>query len=173
MRPEKANIVKDLKDQLNASPFLLVADYTGLKVDQFAALRTRLHAVGAECHVVKNTMLRIAATELGLPDMSDSLAGQTAIVTGEQDICATAKVIKVFATEFKKLSVKVGILDNALLTAEQVQVMADLPPLPVLQSQLLGLLNMPASQLVRTLNEPGASLARVLKAKVDAGGGAA
>ena len=103
MRPEKANIVKDLKDQLNASPFLLVADYTGLKVDQFAVLRTRLHAVGAECHVVKNTMLRIAATELGLPDMSDSLAGQTAIVTGEQDICATAKVIKVFAAEFKKL----------------------------------------------------------------------
>ena len=105
--------------------------------------------------------------------MSASLAGQTAIVTGEQDICATAKVIKVFAAEFKKLSVKVGILDNTLLTAEQVQAMADLPPLPVLQSQLLGLLNMPASQLVRTLNEPGASLARVLKAKVDAGGGAA
>jgi large subunit ribosomal protein L10 len=173
MRPEKANIVKDLKDQLDASPFLLVADYTGLKVDQFAVLRTRLDAVGAECHVVKNTMLRIAATELGLPDMSDALAGQTAIVTGEQDICATAKVIKVFTAEFKKLTVKIGFLDNALLTAEQVQAMADLPPLPVLQSQLLGLLNMPASQLVRTLNEPGASLARVLKAKVDAGGGAA
>ena len=41
MRPEKANIVKDLKDQLNASPFLLVADYTGLKVDQFAELKIR------------------------------------------------------------------------------------------------------------------------------------
>ena len=40
MRPEKANIVKDLKDKLDASPFLLVADYTGLKVDQFAVLRT-------------------------------------------------------------------------------------------------------------------------------------
>ena len=171
MRPEKANIVKDLKDQLNASPFLLVADYTGLKVDQFAELRTRLVAVGAECHVVKNTMLKIAVTELGLPDLSESLAGQTAIVTGEQDICATAKVIKTFAAEFKKPSVKVGILDNALLTAEQVQAMADLPPLPVLQAQLLGLLNSPASKLVRTLNEPGASLARVLKAKVDAGGG--
>ncbi|MEX1009967.1 MAG: 50S ribosomal protein L10 [Chthoniobacterales bacterium] len=173
MRPEKANIVKDLKDQLNASPFLLVADYTGLKVDQFAELRTRLVAVGAECHVVKNTMLRIAATELGLPDMADSLTGQTAIVTGEQDICSTAKVIKTFAAEFKKPSVKVGILDNALLTAAQVEAMADLPPLPVLQSQLLGLLNMPASQLVRTLNEPAASLARVLKAKVDTAGGAA
>ena len=173
MRPEKANIVKDLKDQLNASPFLLVADYTGLKVDQFAELRTRLVAVGAECHVVKNTMLRIAASELGLPDMSESLAGQTAIVTGEQDICATAKVFKTLAAELKKHAVKVGILDNALLTAAQVEAMADLPPLPVLQAQLLGLLNSPASKLVRTLNEPGASLARALKAKVDAGGGAA
>jgi large subunit ribosomal protein L10 len=172
MRPEKVNIVNDLKDQLNASPFLLVADYNGLKVDEFAELRTRLVAVGAECHVVKNTMLKIAATDLGLPDMSESLSGQTAIVTGEQDICATAKVIKTFAAEFKRPTVKIGILDNALLSAAQVQAMADLPPLPVLQATLLGLLNSPASKLARTLNEPGASLARVLKAKVDAGGAA-
>jgi large subunit ribosomal protein L10 len=173
MRPEKANIVKDLKDQLNASPFLLVADYTGLKVDQFSELRIRLVAVGAECHVVKNTMLKLAASELGLPDFSGSLAGQTAIITGEQDICATAKVVKVFTAEFKKLAVKAGILDNALLNPEQVQAMADLPPLPVLQAQFLGLLNSPASKLVRTLAEPGASLARALKAKVDAAGGVA
>jgi large subunit ribosomal protein L10 len=171
MRPEKANIVKDLKDQLNSSPFLLVTDFTGLKVDQFAELRTRLVAVGAECHVVKNTMLRIAATELGMPDISASLSGQTAIVTGDQDICATAKVLKTFAAEFKKPAVKSGILDNAPLSADQVHAMADLPPLPVLQAQLLGLLNSPAGKLARTLNEPGASLARVLKAKVDAAGG--
>lgn len=173
MRPEKADIVKDLKERLNASPFLLVADYTGLKVDQFAELRVRLDAVGAECHVVKNTMLKLAATALGLPDFSGSLAGQTAIVTGEQDICATAKVVKVFAAEFKKPVVKAGLLDNDLLSAEQVEAMADLPPLPVLQAQLLGLLQSPASKLVRTLNEPGASLARALKAKLDAEGGAA
>jgi large subunit ribosomal protein L10 len=172
MRPEKANIVQDLKDQLNSSPFLLVTDYTGLKVDQFAELRTRLVAVGAECHVVKNTMLRIAANELGMPDISTSLSGQTAIVTGEQDICATAKVLKTFAAEFKKPAVKAGILDNAPLSAEQVHAMADLPPLPALQAQLLGLLNSLGSRLVRTLNEPGTSLARVLKAKVDAAGGA-
>ena len=173
MRPEKANIVKDLKEQLNASPFLLVADYTGLKVDEFAELRTRLVAVGSECHVVKNTMLKIAAAEVGLPDISASLAGQTAIVTGEQDICAAAKVLKTFAAEFKKPAVKIGILDNAILSADQVKAMADLPPLDTLRAQLLGLLNSPASKLVRTLNEPGASLARVLKAKLDAGGGAA
>jgi large subunit ribosomal protein L10 len=173
MRPEKATIVSDLKERLNSSPFLLVADYTGLKVDQFAELRNRLHEVGAKCSVIKNTMLKRAAAELELPDLSASLAGQTAIVTGEQDICAVAKVLKTFAAEFKKPSVKAGILDNALIDAAQIQALADLPPLPVLQAQLLGLLISPASKLVRTLNEPGASLARVLKAKVDAGGGAA
>ena len=118
-------------------------------------------------------MLRIAASEVGLPDFSDSLSGQTAIVTGEQDICATAKVLKTFAAEFQKPAVKAGILDNALLSPDQVKAMADLPPLPVLQAQLLGLLNSPASKLVRTLAEPGASLARALKAKVDASGGGA
>ncbi len=127
MRPEKANIVKDIKEQLDASPFLLVADYTGLKVDQFAELRTRLAEVKASCHVVKNTMLKLAAAELDLPDLAESLIGQTAIVTGEQDICATAKVLKVFAAEFKKPVIKIGILDNALLTSEQVAAMADLP----------------------------------------------
>lgn len=172
MRPEKANIVKDLKDRLNASPFLLVTEYTGLKVGEFSELRTRLVAIGAECHVVKNSMLKIAAAELGLPEMADALVGQTAIVTGEQDICAAAKAIKTFAAEFKRPSIKVGILDNAVLSAGQVQAIADLPPLPVLQAQLLGLLNSPASKLVRTLNEPGASLARVLKAKLDTAGGA-
>ncbi len=173
MRPEKATIVEDIKKRIDASPFLLVTEYTGLKVDEFAELRVRLAAVGAECHVVKNTMLRIAAGQAGLPDFSGHLAGQTAVVTGERDICATAKIIKTFAAEFKRPTVKVGVLDNALLDAAQVQVLADLPPLDTLRAQLLGLLTTPATSLARLLKEPGASLARVLKAKLDAAGGGA
>ena len=67
MHPDKATIVDDLQAKLNASPFLFVADYTGLKVDQFAELRNRLWNVGARCHVVKNTFLRRAAKSAGLP----------------------------------------------------------------------------------------------------------
>ena len=61
MRPEKASIVDDLQEKLNATPFLFVADYTGLTVDRFSELRTRLAGVGARCPVVKNTFLRRAA----------------------------------------------------------------------------------------------------------------
>ena len=69
MHPAKETIVEDLQAKLNASPFLFVADYTGLKVHQFAELRNRLWNVGARCHVVKNTFLRRAAKSAGLPEL--------------------------------------------------------------------------------------------------------
>jgi len=64
MHPAKETIVHDLQAKLNASPFLFIADYTGLKVGQFAELRTRLWNAGARCHVVKNTFLRRAAIDI-------------------------------------------------------------------------------------------------------------
>lgn len=172
MRPEKTIIVDDIRGKLKASPYLLIVDYSGMKVPHFETLRTRLGEAGAKMNVVRNTFLRIAAKDLSMPELSDSLSGQTAMVTGETDICAAAKILKSFAAEFQKPSVRAGVLDNAPLTAKQVADLADLPSKDVLRAKLLGLLQTPASQLVRLLNEPAASLARVLKAKGDALGAA-
>jgi large subunit ribosomal protein L10 len=172
MRPEKASIVEDLSSKLNASPFLIVVDYTGLKVDHFAELRKRLSESGAECHVVKNSMLRRAIEQAGWPEITDCLEGQNAMVTGPSDICAAAKVLKSFAAEFTKPEIRGGVLDRAVLSVEQLVSLADLPPKEVLQAQLLGLLMAPATRLVRVLNEPAASLARLLQAKADKEGGA-
>jgi large subunit ribosomal protein L10 len=166
MHPEKANIVEDLTGRLNSSPFLFVADYTGLRVDQFAELRTRLFNVGARCHVVKNTFLRRAVSEAGLPEL-DELKGQSAIIIGDKDVAAAAKVLKTFAAEFKKPSIKTGIVDRIVVSTEQIQVIADLPSRDVLLATLLGVLQAPATQLVRVLNEPASSLARVIKAYAD------
>ena len=82
MHPDKATIVDDLQVKLNASPFLFVADYAGLKVGQFAELRNRLWNAGARCHVVKNTFLRRAAAGAGLPELGE-LKGQSAIIVGD------------------------------------------------------------------------------------------
>jgi large subunit ribosomal protein L10 len=168
MRPEKITIVADLQAKLKASPFLLIADFSGMQVSHFEDLRTRLAGANAEIHVVKNSFLKRAIKELELPELNGALTGQTAMVTGESDICGAAKILKTFAAEFTKPAIKAGILDNAILTTEQVLALADLPSKDALRAQLLGLLLAPATKLVRTLNEPGASLARVLKAKVDA-----
>ena len=166
MHPAKESIVIDLEAKLNASPFLFVADYTGLKVAQFAELRTRLWNVGASCHVVKNTFLRRAAKSAGLPELAE-LKGQTAIVVGEKDVAAAAKVLKNFTAEFKKPEMKTGVVDRIVVSTEQIKAIADLPSREVLLATLLGTLNAPASKLVRVLNEPASSLARLLQAKAD------
>ncbi len=165
MRPEKNSIVADLKEKLSASPFVIVADYQKMNVNHFADLRTRLAANGAEVHVVKNSFLRRAISDSGLPDVAEQLTGQTAVVTGDKDAAPVAKILKSFAGEFKVAAVKIGIVDKAVLSTQQISQLADLPPRDVLLAQLLGLLMSPATKLVRLLNEPGASLARLLNAK--------
>lgn len=172
MHPAKVNIVEDIVGRLNASPFLFVAEYTGLRVDQFSELRNRLHAVGARFNVVKNTFLRRALSEAGLPEMGE-LKGQTAIVTGDKDVAAAAKVVKTFASEFKKPAMRAGVVDRLAVSAHQIEAIADLPSREVLLATLLGVLQAPATKLVRVLNEPASSLARVLQAKADQAGAGA
>ncbi len=168
MRPEKVTIVEDLQAKLNASPFVLVTDYAGLRVDQFSILRNRLAESGAECKVVKNTFLRRAMSDAGLPDISNELSGQTAIIVGPNDVAAAAKVLKAFNGEFKKPGIKIGVVGSAIVTADDIKAIAELPPREVLQARLLGMLQSPAATLLRLLNEPASALARVLKAKADA-----
>ncbi len=167
MRPEKANIVEDLSEKLNGSPFILVTDYQRMKVDQFGELRNRLAPTGAEVHVVKNSFLKRAMTASGMPDLSEQLTGQTAVVTGNSDVAPVAKILKTFAAEFKIAALKVGVVDKAVLSTAEVESLADLPSRDILLSQLLGVLLAPATKLVRTLNEPAASLARLLNAKAE------
>jgi large subunit ribosomal protein L10 len=171
MRPEKLNVVEDLLTKLNASPFLFVTDYTGLRVDQFSELRIRLANAGARCHVVKNTFLRRAAKDAGLPELGE-LKGQTAIIVGDKDVAAAAKIVKTFVGEFQKPVVKLGVIDRAVVSSDQIKAIADLPAREVLLAQLLGVLQAPASALVRTLNEPASSLARLLQAKATKDGAA-
>ena len=126
MRAEKLLITKEYVGRLNASPFSIVVDYKGLTVSQFTELRRRLKQEGAEIHVVKNSILRVAAKETGLPDLG-ALAGQLAVVTGQKDISAAAKVVKKFQKLSDKPKLKFGFLNNQRLEAEQLFVLADLP----------------------------------------------
>ncbi|MCB1091552.1 MAG: 50S ribosomal protein L10 [Verrucomicrobiae bacterium] len=170
MKAEKQIIIDALLERINQSPFLLIADYTGMTVPQFSELRKRLRATGATFNVAKNTFVKRAAISASVPEsVGDLLSGQTAVVTGENDVCAAAKAIKNFHKEFSRPVIRGGVLDGAVLAAAQVEALADLPSKEILQSQLLGLLQEPARRMVTVLNEPLASLARVLQAKADQG----
>lgn len=167
MRPEKQFLTREYVARLNASPFFIVVEYKGLNVAQFGELRRRLSKAGAEIHVVKNTIFRIAAREAGLPDLDGLLVGQLAVVTGQRDVSAAAKVLKTFQVEFDKPKIQFGGLGNQRLDRDTLLALAELPSLEVLRGRLLGLLQAPATQLVRLLNTPATQLARVLQARIE------
>jgi len=169
MRAEKQLITKEYASRLNASPFFLVVDYKGLTVGQFTELRKRLNKAGSEVHVVKNSIFRIAAKEAGVVDLSGSLVGQLAVVTGQRDISAAAKTLKTFQSEFEKPRLKFGYLNNQRLETAELMALADLPSIEVLRGRLLGLFQAPAVHLARLLNTPATQLARVLQARADKG----
>jgi large subunit ribosomal protein L10 len=167
MRAEKQILTKEYAGRLNASPFFIVVGYQGLKVAHLTELRKRLGLAGAEVHVVKNSIFRIAAKEAGVAELNGSLAGQMAVVTGQKDISSTAKALKNFAAEFDKLKVKFGFLNNQRIEEAGIIALADLPSLDVLRAKILGLLNAPATKLVTLINTPATQLAQVIKAKAE------
>jgi large subunit ribosomal protein L10 len=154
MNPDKKIIIDALQEQVNNSPYVIVIDYTGMTVPQFSELRNRLSAAGAECHVAKNTYLRQAMAEAGLPDISESLVGQTAFISGQSEIFAAAKAISNFEKEFKKPSMKVGVLGGQILDSEKLKAISSIISRESVLSQLLG-----------TINEPGSRIARIIKKK--------
>jgi len=167
MRAEKQDLTKEYLARLNASPFFIVVNYKGLKVAHITELRKRLTKAAAEIHVVKNSIFRIAAKEAGVGDLNGALGGQLAVVTGKRDISVAAKVVKTFGSEFDKLKIHFGFLDNQRLEQPDILTLAELPSIEVLRAKFLGLLNTPASNLVRLLNTPASQLARILKARHD------
>lgn len=165
MRAEKLNLTKEYVARLNASPFFIVTSFQGLNVGQLTELRKRLFKVGAEFHVVKNSVFKIAAKEAGIADLGTPLTGMVAVVTGQKDVSAAAKTLKNYAAEFDKLKINFGFMGDQRLDQAGVMTMADLPSIEVLRGKLLGVLQAPATKLVALLNTPGSQLARVIKAK--------
>src|SRR2546430_17233130 len=105
MRPEKQFLTKEYAARLNASPFFIVVNYKGLHVAHMTQLRKRLSKAGAEIHVIKNSIFRIAAKEAGVGELNGAMSGQLAVVTGKRDVFVAAKVVKSFGAEFDKLKI--------------------------------------------------------------------
>lgn len=165
MRAEKNSMVEQIKALIDKKPFFLIS-YKGLTAAALNGFRNTLFSIGAECHVVKNTLTKRAALELGYKDFENVvLSNDTALVSGDCDAVALAKAVRDFANAQKDfVSIKLGYVENTLVSAAQVVALAELPPREVLLAQLLGLLQAPAAQLVRVLNAKVSSIVYVLNA---------
>ena len=169
MQPEKKFLVEEVGAYLDKSDYVFLADFERVTVADTEELRAILAEVGAEFHVVKNRILKIAAAERELNVNEENLLGPTAIVVGGDNAPGVAKALEKFFKDKKKLEIKGGVLENSAITVDQISDLAKLPPADVLKAQLLGLFNQPATQMVRIIQAVPEGLLNVLQAKADKG----
>jgi len=168
MRNEKVHLVNYIGGLLKDADYVYFVSYKGLSVKAFSEFRNQLAKNNAECHVLKNTLIRKAAELFKLEALAkNEMKESTALVSGLGDPGTVAKVIADFNKTNNQLAAKGGFLEGALLSDADVKAIASLPPKEVIYAQLLGLLQAPSRNLVSLLNNKAASILNVLNAYKD------
>ncbi len=161
---EKIQVVEDITSEFKKAGSVFVADYAGLRVGDMTELRKQLRAAGVSMFVVKNTLLRRAAADVGLGEINEYFKGPTAVAFGPSDPVQTAKIFHEFYGRLEKPTIRRFVFDKRTYGANDLKVIASLPPKEVILSQLLGAIEGPISGFVGTLD----AMIRELVGTVDA-----
>jgi len=150
-RPEKVQAVEEIKKRIEDAEATFLTEYRGLSVNEQQELRRGLRAAGAEYKVVKMSLARRAALELGLDEFTESMNGPTAIAFASADPVPVAKALKDFAKDHERLVLKVGLMSGKLLAPEQISKLADIEPRDVLLSKIAGAVKAPLAKMAGML----------------------
>jgi len=165
-KAQKRELVAQLHDTFGKSDVIVVAHYAGLTVAQMTKLRRNMKAAGGTVKVAKNKLAKLALEGTDSHGISGLFKGPTVLAFSKDPVSA-AKVATTFAKENDKLVILGAAMGKTVLDPNGVRALADLPSLDVLRSQILGLLQAPASKIARLVKEPGAQLARVINAHAE------
>ncbi len=151
-RKAKELIVEEIKQKISESKSIAFVDYRGLNVENDTEMRRVFKANGSEYKVYKNRLMLLALNQLGITGAEDLLQGTNAVVFSYQDEVTAPKVLMDSIKKYKVLELKFGIVENEVVSKDQIETLAKLPSKEVLLSQLLSVLNGPVSALARVLN---------------------
>jgi len=172
-KEQKQTVIEELTARLKAADTLLIADYRGLTMPQIDALRSRLLESGARFTVVKNTLTRRAAEAAGSDALLALLEGPTAIafLEADGDMLAAAKALSDMARESRILAIRGGVMEGRVLSAEEVESLASLPPVEILRGQVLGAIVAPLTSLLGLVTAPVQNLYGLIDARIEQLGG--
>jgi large subunit ribosomal protein L10 len=168
-RDQKTAVVDEIAGQIQEADAIFAVDYRGITVDQVAELRTKLRAADARFRVVKNSLSERAADQAGMDTLKPMLVGPTALAFVKGDAALAAKALNDTARQLNLLEFKGGVLNGAVLSADDVRSIARLPSREVLYAQLVGTVAAPLTGLARGLNALIAGVAIQLQAIADQG----
>lgn len=149
---EKQAIVASLTETLQSASSGVLVDYKGITVAEDTALRAELRENGVEYSVVKNTLLRRAADNVGLSQLDEVLNGTTSIAISKDDPIAPMRIVNKYAKQLgDRFNIKAGFMDGQVLPLEDIAALAELPSKDGLVAQLLGMMLAPITSLAIVL----------------------
>ena len=166
-KQRKAELVAQYVEQLKQSQGIILADYRGLSVNDMSRIRHAMRPIGGKFQVIKNRLMALALKEVEMSVPEEWLTGPTVISFCHNEVPPVAKALKNAAKNLEALRVKGGLVGTSVISAEQVYIIADLPPLDVLLAQVLGTINAPARQLAGVVASGIRQVLNVLQAYVD------
>jgi large subunit ribosomal protein L10 len=146
-KARKDELVAQYGELIGQSKAIFMADYTGMSVKGMEALRQKVREADGTFHVTKKTLLKYALQQADSPVPEELMDGQLAAGFALDQVPTLAKALVDFAKSEDNLTLKGGIYGNDVLSYDQVKALAELPSLPELRSQLLGLINTPAQNI--------------------------
>jgi len=145
---QKKALVKSLVEKIKNSPAGVLVDYKGINVEDDTNLRRELRTAGVDYAVIKNTMIRFAAKELGFDEFDEHLHGTSALaISTTDDVIAPAKILGAYAKKHENFKIKAGYLEGRAIGADEVNQLANMPSKEVLLAQVLYSFNYPIMQL--------------------------
>jgi large subunit ribosomal protein L10 len=144
--------VAEIKEKLEKAQAVVLTKYQGLTVEEDTQLRKNLREAGVEYRVYKNTLVTLAAKELGLEGIVEYLEGPVSIAFGYEDVTAPARILNDFAKDHKVLELKAGIIDGEIYDSDKIKQLATIPSKEVLIAKLLGSIKSPISSFARVLS---------------------
>ena len=164
--PKKVQEVEELAGKLSSCSIAISTQVRGISATELTRFRRELRGRGLEYRVIKNTLVKLAADQIGKPELTSIIEGPTALALSSGEATEAARAL-LDCVRSSRLNVIIlgAILDSRALTTGEVQALATIPPRPVLLAQFQGQLLAPIQSLVSTLSASMAALARALQAR--------
>lgn len=152
-RNEKTEVISKVKEMIENSSAIYLADYSGINVEDITQLRNKFRNEGVRYKVYKNTLFKRALDESGKYDkLADHLIGMTSFAFATDNPVAPAKIIKKFFDDHKKLLLKACYIENEYFDGDQLVTLAALPSKDELIAGIMASLDSPASGIVGSIN---------------------
>lgn len=163
-REKKEQVVAEFKDKLSKAQTVVLSNYSGLTVEDDTLLRRKFREANSEYKVYKNTLMTIAAKELGYEELAKYLEGPTSVAFSYDDPVAPAKVLVDFIKDHKGVEIKAGVVNGKIVAVDDIKALAELPSKEELIAKALGSMKAPITNLVFVLSGTLRSLVYALNA---------